>query len=212
MVVIGLTGGIASGKSTLARLFAVKGVPVLDADEEARSVLAPGSPLLDAVQREFGSSVFNADGSLNRRAMAELIFRDPQARRSLERITHPEIMRRLRAKLEDLKESGEHPVALVVIPLLFEAGLRGEVDRVLLAWASPEEQVRRLARRDHITEESAWSRLKAQKPLAEKRALAEWVVDTEVDQDGLSEQVEAVWERIQAEASGCQGVYNRARA
>lgn len=174
-------------------------------------MLSPGSPLLDTVRAEFGPSVFRADGSLDRRAMADLIFRDSQARRTLERITHPEIMSRLRQQIRRLSESGEHQIVVVVLPLLFEAGLRGEVDGVLLAWASEQEQLRRLMRRDNLDEESARLRLKAQMPLAEKRALADWVVDTEVDTVCLQKQLDAVWQEIQA-AAGRQGVYNRTSA
>ncbi len=190
----------------------MKGAAILDADEEAHRLLARGTPLLESVRRAFGSSVFKADGSLDRKAMADRIFRDPAARRALERITHPEIMSGLRHQLQRLKQSGEHSVVIVVLPLLFEAGLRQEVDRVMLAWASPKEQVRRLVLRDHLDEESARLRLKAQMPLAEKRALADWVIDTAVDAAGLQAQLDAVWEEIQREAAGPQGVYNRTAA
>jgi dephospho-CoA kinase len=196
MLVIGLTGGIASGKSTVAGLFALKGVPVLDADLEARSVLARGSPLLEEVRREFGETALTSEGGLNRRALADLIFRDSRARQRLNELTHPAIIEGLKQRLDAMRREGRHQVAIVVAPLLFEAGMKAWFDRVMVVWASEREQVRRLMARDNLQESEAWLRVRAQMPLQDKKALADWVIDTEAGQEAVQRQVEQIWQEV----------------
>jgi dephospho-CoA kinase len=196
MLLIGLTGGIASGKSTVARLFAMKGVPVLDADLEARQVLARASPLLLQVRQGFGDSVCTPEGDLDRKALANLVFRDPQARERLNRITHPAIIARLKQGLDDIRREGKHKAAVVVAPLLFEAGLEKWCDRVIVVWASEREQVRRLMLRDNLSEQEARLRVRSQAPLDEKRKRADWVVDSEAGQGEIERQVENIWQEI----------------
>lgn len=141
---VGLTGGIGSGKSTVAELFADRGIPVVDADEAARAAVAPGSDGLAAVVERFGEGVLAADGHLDRGALRRRIFEDESERQALEAILHP----RIRAWMEARTAAAEGPWVLQVIPLLVEKGWQDRLDRVLVVEADPAEQVRRAARRD----------------------------------------------------------------
>ncbi len=155
---IGLTGGIASGKSTVAARFSELGIPVIDADESSRIVVAPGRPGLEAVIARFGESVLTADGELDRRALRQLIFADPQKRRDLERILHPLI----RSDMERRAMQAAGPYLILDIPLLVEGGGRGQVDRVLVVDADEATQLQRLMKRDGENLEGARAILAAQ--------------------------------------------------
>jgi len=148
---IGLTGGIASGKSTAATRFVELGVPVIDADDSARRVVAPGEPALAAVARAFGSAVLTATGALDRRALRQLVFSDPQRRRELETILHPLI----RADMERRAAAAPGPYLVFAIPLLVEGGQRDRVDRILVVDSSEEVQIARVMQRDGGTREDA---------------------------------------------------------
>jgi dephospho-CoA kinase len=169
---VALTGGIASGKSTVADLFAQLGVPVIDTDVIARQVVEPGQPALRAVVDAFGSGVLNDLGQLDRRRMRERIFSDPGARQSLETILHPAIRREM--ERQSIEAGG--PYQLLVIPLLTEGGRRDHVDRVLLVDVPEETQVERLTRRDGVTAEQAQASLKAQARRTERLAMADDVI------------------------------------
>jgi dephospho-CoA kinase len=155
---VGLTGGIASGKSTVARLFEALGVPVIDTDVLAREVVAPGSPLLPQIAARFGAGVLAPDGSLDRAALRTLVFANPAARTELEQLTHPAI----RALLEERSAALGGEYQLLVIPLLVETSRRTAVDRVLVVDCSEAMQIRRLQARDGSTLEQARQILAAQ--------------------------------------------------
>ncbi len=155
---IGLTGGIASGKSTVAGRFSELGIPVIDADESSRFVVAPGQPGLEAVIARFGEGVLTADGELDRRALRQLIFADPQKRRALEKILHPLI----RSDMERRAMQAAGPYVILEIPLLVEGGGRDQVDRVLLVDADEATQLQRLMKRDGESLEGARAILAAQ--------------------------------------------------
>lgn len=178
---IGLTGGIASGKSAVARILAeVHGIPVLDADRFAREVLAPGSKATDAVLRHYGPSVGASNPathrpSLDRAALARLVFADPTERRWLEELVHPLVRKRFDSCLETLKDE---PVVVLMIPLLFEAGLDSLCDLIwVVDCGTEQEQWRRLIHRDGLTEPEARQRMAAQWPMALKMARADVVID-----------------------------------
>jgi dephospho-CoA kinase len=173
---VGLTGGIATGKSTFAAALRGLGVPVVDADQLARAALAPGTPTLAAVVREFGEGVLGPDGALDRKALAALVFADPDARRRLEAITHPAIREAMVAETARLASAG-HDLAFYDAPLLFEVGLDRAMALVVVVAAPPEVQVRRLAARDGLSRAEAEARLAAQLPVAEKEARADVVVE-----------------------------------
>jgi len=169
---IGLTGGIASGKSTVARRFAELRVPVVDADEAARAVVAAGTPGLAAVLARFGPGVLADDGTLERRRLRDLVFADAVARGDLEAILHPLI----RAEMQRREDLSAGPYLVLAIPLLIEGRLRGEpsrVDRILVVDADEAEQIARLVRRDGGSPDQARAILAAQASRAERAALAD---------------------------------------
>jgi dephospho-CoA kinase len=173
---VGLTGGIASGKSTFAAALRARGAPVVDADALARAAVAPGSPALAEIARTFGAAVLAPDGSLDRRRMGALAFADEGARRRLEAITHPAVRRAVAEETARLSAQG-HDLAFYDVPLLFEVGLEATVDAVVVVWAPPEVQRARLAARDGLAADEAEARLAAQLPIDEKAARADFVVE-----------------------------------
>lgn len=193
MLVIGLTGGIASGKTRIAELLRLKGVPIVDADAIARQVVAPGQPTLEAVAQAFGEGVLGPDGALDRARLAGIIFSDAAARERLNAIMHPAILSEMGRQIESLRRQPQQPaVAVAVLPLLFEAHCEPLVDGVLVARVSPQEQIRRLMARDGLGRDEAQRRVKAQMPLEEKTARADWVIDTETDAETLSDSLEGL--------------------
>ncbi|MGF1509406.1 MAG: dephospho-CoA kinase [Myxococcota bacterium] len=175
MLRVGLTGGIASGKSTVASMLSDAGFFVLDADDLARRAVEPGSPGLDAIRRRFGD-VVREDGSLDREALGRIVFSDPEARNDLNRIVHPEVRRRARAAMEAAEARGE-PVAIYDVPLLFEAGLEDEFDMVVVVYVPESVQRARLVTRDGRGDEDADRRIASQLPMAQKSARAHVVID-----------------------------------
>lgn len=172
MLRIGLTGGIASGKSTVAALFAARGVPVLDSDQIARDVVAPGSPGLAAIVRRFGSEILLADGSLDRRQLRERVFADAAARADLEAITHPLI----RARMQELAATAQGPYQIHMIPLLAEGNGRSRFDRVLVVDCPESVQIERVMQRDQVDADSARKILAAQAPRAVRLEIADDVI------------------------------------
>lgn len=195
MRVVGLTGGIATGKSTVAGMLARRGAIVVDADALAREVVAPGRPALDDIVAEFGAGVLTSDGALDRAALARLVFADPVRRRRLEAITHPRI-RALMAQRVAAAVAAGPPLVVVDIPLLFEGGRSEVVSDVLLVYADPDTQRRRLRERDHLSPEEVERRLAAQMPIDAKRALATWVIDNRGTREETEAQVERWWHQV----------------
>ena len=185
---VALTGGIASGKSTVADLFAARGVPVIDTDVIAREVVEPGTPALAAVVEAFGPEVLGADGRLDRRRMRERIFGDAAARRRLEGILHPAI----RAEMARRSLAAGGPYQVLVIPLLAEGGRRDHVDRVLLVDVPEEMQVERLMLRDGVSREQAAASLGAQAGRAARLAIADDVILNTGRADDLDHEVTAL--------------------
>lgn len=187
MIRIGLTGGIGMGKSTAAALLAEKGIRVVDTDQLARDVVAPGEPALEEIRAAFGSGVLAADGSLNRQAMAALVFSDAEKRRLLEAILHPKIRERWLGCLAEWKAAGA-VAGVVVIPLLFETGAEEEFDRVLCVACSERSQLERLMARGW-SEEQCRQRITAQWPTQRKMDLSHGVVWTEPCREVHGEQL-----------------------
>jgi dephospho-CoA kinase len=198
MLRIGLTGGIASGKTTVARLFAALGIPVIDSDELAREVVAPGTAGLEAIRSRFGPGVIQADGSLDRRALRNVVFSDPQARRDLEAITHPAI----RELMDRRSREADGPYQILAIPLLVEGGARRPgIDRVLVVDCPEELQVRRVMLRDRSSEDGARAVLSAQATRAARLAVADDVIVNDRDVAALRDQVEALDRRYRSLAA-----------
>jgi len=183
---VGLTGGIASGKSMVADLFAARGVPVIDTDVIAREVVQPGEPALQDIEREFGRDVLDADGRLDRRRLRELIFADDAKRTALEAILHPRI--RDAAILQSVMAGGEYQV--IVVPLLVESPMRQFMDRILVVDCSEEAQLERLRKRDTESEEQARRIIAAQASREERLAIADDIIDNDGPKDEAENQVE----------------------
>ena len=188
---VALTGGIASGKSTAANLFAGLGVPVIDTDVIARQVVEPGQPALAAVVDAFGPDILDTDGRLDRRRLRERIFADPSARQRLEAILHPAI----RAEMERQSREAGGQYQVLVIPLLTEGRRRDHVDRVLLVDVPEELQIERLMMRDGVSHEQARASLNAQATRAERLAMADDVVRNTGHAADLSENITALHEK-----------------
>ena len=189
MRLVGLTGGIATGKSTFAEALRARGVPVVDADVLARAAVAPGTPALAEIARAFGPGVLTPDGGLDRKKMAAIVFSDPDARRRLEAITHPAVRRAMADETARLAAAG-HDLAFYDTPLLFEVGLEAAVDAVVVVWAPPAVQRARLASRDGLGPAEADARLAAQLPVDEKAARADFVVENVGARDELGPKAE----------------------
>ena len=175
-MVLGVTGGIATGKSSVTLMFGELGAVVVSADEMARQAVAPGSDALAALVSRFGRDVLNGDGTLNREKLSAIIFADAGARADLNAITHPAIAELAVAELEKLRAAG-HPLIVYEAPLLFEASAESRVDQVLVVITDPETQIERLVARDGISRDEAQRRIDAQMPLAEKVSRADYVID-----------------------------------
>jgi len=187
-MIVGVTGGIASGKSTVARAFAALGVPWVDADDVAREVVEPGEPALAEIAGRYGERVLQADGSLNRRALREIVFADEGERRWLESVTHPRIRQRIVAHLERLQAEGA-PYVLLVSPLLFESGQSELADRCLVIDVPESLQIARTAARDDVDDAQARAIVAAQMPRSERLARADDVIDNTGSEADLAAQV-----------------------
>lgn len=201
MRLIGLSGGIATGKSTVAALLAAQGAAVVDADSIAREVVEPGTPALDQIRQRFGDSILSGDGRIDRAALGRRVFADAAERRTLEQITHPRITELMQQRIASALGS---PAQLVVVdvPLLFENARQGLFEATMLVYAAPQVQLQRLRARDGLDEAEAQQRLAAQMPIDHKRALATWVIDNTGSRHSTASQVADWWHReVQAQRS-----------
>ena len=195
--VIGLTGGIASGKSTVAALLRARGAAVVDADQLARDVVAPGQPALGELVVRFGPDILAADGSLDRKALGARVFADPAARADLNRITHPRIAAAAQAAIAAHAAAGA-PVVFYEAALLVENRLHEGLDGTIVVSVDPAVQAARLAGRDGLDAAAVQARLAAQLPLADKVAVATWVVDNRGDRAALEHAVDQLWHSLEA--------------
>ena len=188
---VGLTGGIASGKSTAAKFFGALGVPILDSDQIARDVVEPGQPPLERLVERFGAAILTPDGHLDRPKLRDIVFSDPKARADLEALTHPAIG----AALEARSAAAGGPYQVLVIPLLIEKNLASQVDRVLVVDCAEELQLRRLRDRDGSTPAQAQAILDAQVSRAARLKAADDVITNDADMSAVRAQVEALHAR-----------------
>ena len=190
---VGLTGGIASGKTTVSNLFAELGVPVIDTDVIARQVVEPGQPGIEEIRKRFGATAINTDGALDRRAMRKRIFADSEARADLEAILHP----RIAAEVKRQSESRGGDYQLIVVPLLVDSELLQYVDRVLVVDCSEARQIERLLQRDSGSIDDAKRILASQSSRKERLAIADDVLQNDADIQHLKDQVSVLHERYQ---------------
>ncbi|OLO03759.1 dephospho-CoA kinase [Salinicola socius] len=186
--VVGVTGGIGSGKSAVAEAFGALGIGWVDADHVAREVVMPGEPALVAIAQRYGPTILDANGTLDRRALRARIFDDENERQWLERETHPRIRQRLLTHLERLRDTGA-PYCLLVSPLLIESGQHQLVDRILVVDAPRDIQIQRTLARDGVDQRQVESILAAQSPRERRLAAADDVIDNGGDRHNLQEQV-----------------------
>lgn len=194
MKVIGLTGGIASGKSTAARLLSEMGAPVIDADMLAREAVLPGSGALEAIVAAFGADVLHPDGTLDRESLGKHVFADTHARRTLEWIVHPEVRRLARLRLLELGDTGAR-VVFYMAPLLIEAGADTLCDEIWVIDVDEAIQAERVMTRDGMSNEAARQRMAAQMPLAEKAGRGDVVIDNRGTVEELAQQLQELWEK-----------------
>ncbi|HEV7138705.1 MAG TPA: dephospho-CoA kinase [Steroidobacteraceae bacterium] len=188
---VGLTGGIASGKSTVAKFFAALGVPIIDTDQVAREVVEPGQPPLERLVERFGRTILTPDGHLDRPKLREIVFSDPKARADLEALTHPAIG----TAVEAWSAAAGGPYQVLIIPLLVEKNLGSQLDRVLVVDCDEELQIRRLQARDGSTVEQARAILNAQTSRTARLKCAHDVIQNEGDLSAVRDQVSALHAR-----------------
>ncbi len=190
--VIGLTGGIASGKSTVAGMLAARGAFVVDADQLARRAVAPGTPALQEIASEFGKEAIGGDGTLDRQRLGKVVFADPQARERLNRIVHPRVLELSREEIAAAQAAGAELVVYDV-PLLYETGRQDEFSATLLVYCDPVAQLQRLQQRSELELEAAEARIGAQMPMERKRELATWVIDNSGPLSETEAEVARLW-------------------
>lgn len=193
-MILGVTGGIAAGKSSVTALFRELGAEVISADDLAREVVGPGSPVLERIVKHFGPQVLRPDGGLDRQALAARIFGDSDARGDLNRIIHPAIAQLAQARLGEA--AARSSVVVYEAPLLFEAGAEGRVDAVLVVTVSQSVQLRRLMERDGLSENEARARIEAQMSQDEKVARADFVIDNSGEKQATEEAVRRLYAEL----------------
>ena len=200
MLVVGLTGGICSGKSTVAAMFERLGAVVIDADRVAHELQAPGQPLFEAIVSAFGRQIVGEDGSIDRRRLGAIVFADPKARARLEEILHPAIVEECERRIQHARASGA-AVCLLDAALLIESGRHARFDRIVLVEAGEAVQLDRLMARMGLSREEAMQRIRSQMPLEEKRRHAKFVIENGGSLEETERQVRAVWEQLQVRSS-----------
>ncbi len=198
MLNVGLTGGIASGKSTVVKMLLQKGAFVIDHDRLAHLAYEPGGPSYEALIRRFGTGVLASDGTVDRKKLGALVFRDPERLRDLNAIVHPVVLSGWRRKLAEIERRAPAAVVISDVPLLIEVGWQQSVDVVVLVYTSPAVQIERLMKRDGCTPDEARERLAAQMPMEEKRRFADLVIENDGTFEDLRRQVDDLWEKLLA--------------
>ncbi len=195
MLVVGLTGNIAAGKSAVAQRLAALGAPIIDADQLARAAVAPGTAALDKIAERFGPSVLAADGTLDRAAMRAIAFGDAAARLALNAIVHPEVERLRNEALATLRKQGS-AIVICDIPLLFEVGLDRRMDKIIVVDAPAATRKARLMRDRGLSAAEADAMIAAQQSAAEKRARADFVIENDGSREALDARVDEVWRQL----------------
>lgn len=200
-MILGVTGGIASGKSTAAALLGELGAHVISADQIAREVVEPGSEVLAQLVQIFGGQIITREQTLDRKRLGAIVFDDPDARAQLEAVMHPAIAELSRQCLTAAAQ--KYPLVVYEAPLLFEANAQERVDKVLCITVDPEIQLQRVQERDGCSEAEAQARIDAQMPQYKKAELSDYIVDNSADLDALREQIESLW-RTELMRSGAE--------
>lgn len=195
-MLLGLTGGIASGKSTVSQLLVKHGALLVDADQVARDVVEPGQPALNEIVSFFGQAVLNDNGTLNRATLGEIVFSDKEKLQKLESITHPAIRARMKEMFERYKKEQPDAIIIADIPLLYETKQTHLYEGIIVVYIPYDVQINRLMKRNGLTEEAAISRIKLQMNLEEKARLADYIIDNSGTLDETEEQIVALLQRL----------------
>lgn len=196
MIVVGLTGGVATGKSTVAAMFKRYGAVFIDADQLARRVVQRGKPAWREIVKAFGTSVLNSDRSINRHALGAIVFHHRGKLRRLERIIHPRVAREQQRLVRQIAKRNPRAVVVYEVPLLFEAGVDKRVDKTIVVTADRKTQIARLKKRNGLTRVEALRRIKSQMPLAQKARFADVVLDGSRPRSFLKHEVHRLMERF----------------
>jgi len=198
MVSAGLTGGIGSGKSTVAKMFAERGAATIDSDEIGRGLMQPGNVVYDRIVSGFGPDVLLADGQLNRPKIAEIVFNDQDRLKHLNAIVHAPVLREIDRLVFSQRQKNPNAVVVVESAVLFEAGQNRRFDKMIVAWCRPEQQIERYQSKHGVPAEDIERRMAAQMPGDEKKRMADFVIDTSGTTEETERQVEEVFAKLQA--------------
>ncbi len=196
MLVIGLTGGIASGKSTVSRYLRERGAVIIDADTLAKELVAQGTPAWQEIVAFFGSQVLDEAGNIDRKRLGQIIFMDSQARIKLNSIVHPKVIEATKKRIRELKDNDNVPLIVVDAPLLIEAGMTDLVDEIWVVAVPVQEQLNRLMSRDKLSQEEAIKRIGSQMPLEEKLKFADRIIDNSGSVEETLKLLDALWKEI----------------
>jgi dephospho-CoA kinase len=201
MISAGLTGGIGSGKSTVAAQFAALGAVTINSDEIGRDLMKPGTVVYDRIVSGFGPEIVDASGQLDRARLAAIVFQDLDKLKHLNAIVHAPVLREIDRQVQLQRAKNPSAVVLVESAVLFEAGQHRRFDKIIVVWCRPEQQVERFVSRSHLSEDDVRQRMAAQMPGEEKKKLADFVIDTSVSLPDTEQQVKAVFTQLQALAA-----------
>lgn len=196
MLIAGLTGGIATGKSTVGEMFHAEGAYCIDTDLISRHVVQPGAPGWKQVVEYFGDEILENDGSLDRKKLGSIIFSSPEKRKALEDMLHPKILEEKNRQIEEIRRKDAHALVIVDIPLLIELGRHKSVDAVILVYVPPRIQMNRLMQRDKLSLHDARSRIAAQMPIDEKLRYADYIINNEGPLDATKQAVKEIFLRL----------------
>jgi dephospho-CoA kinase len=196
MLLVGLTGGVATGKSTVARMFQQCGAAIIDADALARDVVQPGKPAWRDIVGRYGGGVLQPDRTLNRHALAEVVFGHPRELAALNAIVHPRVAKEQRRLVREIARKDPESLVVYDVPLLFEAGVDARVDRILVVTADRTTQIKRLQQRNGLTRAEALRRIRSQTPLSEKRKRADDVLDGTLARPRLQRLVKRLYREL----------------
>ncbi len=198
VLIVGLTGGIVSGKSTVAQMFRQLGAEIVDADKIARSIVEPGEKTWKNIVHYFGKEILKNNQEINRKELARIVFTDKEKLEKLNKITHPEIVVIIKSKIEEMrsKDSPDGAICIIEVPLLFEANLEGMMDKIIVVYLNREEQIKRLLIRNSLNQEEAINRIDSQIPLEKKLQKADYVIDNCTSLSHTRIQVKQIWQEL----------------
>ena len=202
MLVIGLTGGIATGKSTVSALLKKAGAVIIDADLIARKVVKKGQPAYRKIVQNFGETILLTDGEINRSVLGDIIFNDPQKKQLLNSIVHPHVRKEQNRQLKYIEKNDPDAIVILDIPLLIESQMYRDLSEVIVVYATELIQIKRLMQRDNISEADALARVRSQMPIEEKKGKATIVIDNSSTRENTRTQTLKIFQRLKNSSSG----------